>query len=648
MNKTGLDLMAEYVFLSKYSQRKENGILENWNETVDRIYGMHEVKLKELGLFNDLTKKALNKAKEFEYNKVILSSQRGRQFASSNKNSGILKHEAKIYNCSSTFIDRPKVFSEIMYLLLCGCGVGYSLHKEYIEKLPEVKEHTHTLPIVLFTIPDSIEGWADAIHYLMDGWFTGYQVNFNYSEIRPEGSLIDGKFVAPGAKPLHDAIVKINEIMQGAIGRKLQSIEIHDICCYIASSVVSGGVRRSAMIAMFDRDDELMLKCKTGNWWEENPQRAFANNSILTLQDENISYEEIKKTLSVVRQFGEPGFINVPSYDYVVNPCGEVVMKPTIDIRKNGKLVCETGFAFCNLVEINNKAIGDKEIFYEACESASFIATVQSLYIDFKYLGRASELIAERDRAIGVSITGFYENNNLNKYVLEIGARLVRSKNGMWANLFGISRSACCTTVKPSGNASCILGLTCSGIHPAHDHKYLRRIRIKTYSPEYVALKDTPMVKYLRGDEAVITFPIESGGSVKTKDEVFAVEHLKDIAMVKHFWINKGSVVKHMSNNVSSTVEVKENEWDEVAAVYYMNRHLFTGVTFLPSFGDAVYDNAPFQRLSDEKLRKEYEDIEKYIKENDVDFNSIMSNRDNLYSGDMAAQGCAGGACELK
>ena len=211
---------------------------------------------------------------------------------------------------------------------------------------------------------------------------------------------------------------------------QLQSIEIHDICCHIASSVVSGGVRRSAMIAMFDRDDELMLKCKTGNWWEENPQRAFANNSVLASQDENISYEEIKKTLSVVRQFGEPGFINVPSYDYVVNPCGEIVMKPTIDIRENGKLVRETGFAFCNLVEINNKAIENKEMFYEACESASFIATVQSLYIDFKYLGRASKLIAKRDRAIGVSITGFYENNNLNKDVLEVGAKLVTIKNG--------------------------------------------------------------------------------------------------------------------------------------------------------------------------------------------------------------------------
>lgn len=819
MNKSGLDLMAEYVFLSKYSQRKADGILENWNETVDRIYGMHEVKLKELGLFNDATARALNKAKEFEYNKVILSSQRGRQFASSNKNSGILKHEAKIYNCSSTFIDRPEAFSEIMYLLLCGCGVGYSLHKEYIEKLPEVK--TKGLSSVTFVIPDSIEGWADSIRKLMDGWFRGYDVKLDYSEIRPEGSLIDGKFIAPGAKPLHDSIIKINEIMQGAIGRKLQSIEIHDICCYIASAVVSGGVRRSAMIAMFDKGDELMLKCKTGNWWEENPQRAFANNSVLALQNENISYEEIKKMLSVVRQFGEPGFINVPSYDYVVNPCftgdtivavangengvsikelaerkewvpmyykkhtgsvgitegfafctgkkrvielrlsdgsvihctpnhrimmkngnyvnaensvgkilskfytsnavkyvlgeknykhkienrkqikinpcnkykhlvqdvkvvsiseigfeyvydicvradehnfaiitktcdndyqncsgvfvhncGEIVMKPSID--------GQSGFAFCNLVEINNKAIKNEEMFYEACKSASFIATVQSLYIDFKYLGRASKLIAKRDRAIGVSITGFYENNILNKCVLETGAKLVTVENGMWATLFGINRSKYCTTVKPSGNASCILGLTCSGIHPAHDHKYLRRIRIKTYSPEYVVLKDTPMVKYLRGDEAVITFPIESGGFVKTKDEVFAVEHLKDIAMVKHFWINKGSCVEHMSNNVSSTVEVKENEWNEVAAVYYMNRHLFTGVTFLPNFGDMVYDNAPFQRLSDEKLCKEYEDIEKYIKENDVDFNTIMSNRDNLYSGDMAAQGCAGGSCELK
>lgn len=647
--KDGLDLMAEYVFLSKYSQKKPDGVLENWNETVNRIYVMHEYKLKTMGLLNATSKDALEVAKAFEKQKVILSSQRGRQFASVNPESGILKHEAKLYNCCSTFIDRVGVFGELMYLLLCGCGVGYSLHKEYINKLPDVMEHKY--PTVTYDIEDSIEGWAEAINKTMCGWFSGYKVRLNYNEIRPEGALIDGKFIAPGPKPLHDAIFKINNIMNGAIGRKLTSIEIHDICCHIASAVVSGGVRRSAMIAMFDKDDELMLRAKIGNWWEENPQRAFANNSILTVKDEHVSYDEVKKTLSVVRQFGEPGFVNVPSYDYVVNPCGEIVMKPTITFssgRNDGKRITESGFAFCNLVEINNKAIQNEEMFYSACKSAAFIATVQSLYIDFKYLGRASKLIAQRDRAIGVSITGFYENDGLNSRILEQGAKLVVKENGVWATRFGINKSKYCTTVKPSGNASCILGLTCSGIHPAHDHKYLRRIRIKTYSPEYIALKDTPMVKYLRGDEACITFPIENSSMARTKNEIFAVEHLKDIAMVKHFWINKGSIVEGISNNVSSTVEVKEDEWDEVAAVYYINRHLFTGVTFLPSYGDQVYDNAPFQRLSNDALIEEYQRIKEYIETHDVDFNTIMSNRDNLYSGDMVAQGCAGGACELK
>lgn len=646
MNNTGLDLIAEYVFLSKYSQKKEDGKLETWNETVDRIYAMHEKKLRELNLFNDKTKKTLNEAKKLEYDRIILSSQRGRQFASVNPNSGILKHEAKLYNCCSTYIDRIQVFGELMYLLLCGCGVGYSLHKEYIQKLPTVMEHKY--PDAVYIIPDSIEGWATAVDRFMCGWFGGYRVKLDYSLIRPEGALIDGKFIAPGPKPLHDAFVKIDGIMTNAIGRQLTSIEIHDICCYIASAVVSGGVRRSAMIAMFDKDDELMLNCKTGNWWEQNPQRAFANNSVLTSREEKVDYNELKHTLSVIRQFGEPGFVNVPNYQYVVNPCGEIVMKPQITVEKNGKKVTETGFAFCNLVEINNKKITSSELFFTACRLASFVATIQSLYTNFKYLERASQLIANRDRAIGVSITGFYENNTLTPEMLANGAKLVAKTNSIWAAEFGINSSKYCTTVKPSGNASCILGLTCSGIHPAHDRKYLRRIRIKTYSPEYIALKDTPLVKPLRGDEACITFPIESGENVKTKDEVFAVQHLKDIAMVKHFWINKGSITKQVSNNVSATVEVKENEWDEVAAAYYVNHHLYTGVTFLPSYGDTVYDNAPFQRLSNPELQKEYDDIKDYLEHNEINFNEIMSKRDNIYSGDMTAQGCAGGACELK
>ena len=249
-----------------------------------------------------------------------------------------------------------------------------------------------------------------------------------------------------------------------------------------------------------------------------------------------------------------------------------------------------------------------------------------------------------------MSITGIYANPFLHGEVLKEGARIVAEENLKWANKFGINRSRTCTTIKPSGNASSILGLYCSGIHPAHASKYLRRVRIKTYSPEYIALKDTPMVKVLRGDEAVISFPIEvNSGHVVCKDSVTAVEHLKFIGMVKHYWINKGSLDKKaISNNISATVEVRDDEWDEVAAVLFTNDYLFTGVSLLPKLGDQIYDNAPFQRLTSEETKKEFAAIKKYIESHDIDFNEIMSNRDNFFSGDMAAMGCSGGACELR
>jgi len=640
MKKDGIDLLADYVFLSKYSQRNSDGRLEHWHETIERIYAMHEVKLNKLGLWNIGVQEMIHKAMAMENDKKILSSQRGRQFASPVETSGILKHEAKLYNCCSTYIDRIEVFSEIMYLLLCGCGVGYSLHKEFIDKLPVVKKKTDEW--VYYKVEDSIEGWADSIKWLMENMFDGRDTRMDFTAIRPEGALIDGKFVSPGPEPLIKAHKNIRKVMLGAQGRKLTSIEVHDIICFIADSVVSGGVRRSAMIALFDKDDDLMLRAKTGSWWTENPQRAMANNSILTSVKDRLSYKEMKEKLQVIRQFGEPGVVNVADYSYTVNPCGEIVMKPSID----GK----SGFAFCNLVEINAEKVKTEKEFYEACKVASFVATLQSLYTDFKYLSAASREIAERDRAIGVSITGIYANPILQGEVLKAGAKIVAETNAKWAEAFGINRSRTCTTIKPSGNASSILGLYCSGIHPAHATKYLRRVRIKTYSPEFIALKDTPMVKVLRGDEAVISFPIEvKSGWIVCKDSVSAVEHLKFIGMVKHYWINKGSIEKKaISNNISATVEVRDDEWDEVAAVLFTNDYLFTGVSLLPKLGDQIYDNAPFQRLSSKEVKKEFNDIKQYLEANEVDFNVIMSNRDNIYSGDMVAVGCSGGSCELK
>ena len=641
MKNNGLDLLADYVFHSKYSQRKENGKLETWNETVDRIYDMHTMKLKQMGLWDDEVASFVRKARTMEYDKKILSSQRGRQFASVNSNSGILKHEAKLYNCCSTLIDRVEVFSEIIYLLLCGCGVGYSLHKGHVDKLPSVPFQTGR-EANLEVVEDSIEGWADAVKHYMGNLFSGIKPNVSLENIRPEGTLIDGKFTAPGPEPLRKALNKVMEIILQAQGRRLTTLEIHDMICFIAESVVSGGVRRSAMIALFDKEDELMLKAKTGNWWVENPQRAMANNSILTTYDTALTYKELNEKLSVIRQFGEPGFVNVKDFFFTVNPCGEIVMLPRIDIR--------TGFAFCNLVEINAERVSSKEEFYELCEIASFVATVQALYTNFKYLSRASRDIAERDRAVGVSITGMLANHILVNGVLQRGAKTVAVTNHKFALSFGINPSRTCTTIKPSGNASSILGLYCSGIHPAHAHKYLRRVRIKTYSPEFNALKDTPLVKVLRGDEAVISFPIISEDpELVTKDDMSAVEHLKYIAMVKHYWINKGGIKpKALPNNVSATVEVCNDEWGEVAAVLFTNDHLFTGVSLLPSFGDQVYDNAPFQRLSSKEVQEEFDNIFEYLQENEVDFNEIMSRRENLFSGDMAAIGCSGGACELK
>lgn len=647
---SGINLLAEYVFLSKYSQKKPDGLLESWDETVDRIYNMHKIKL-EKDIFiekhyenrlDDMLQRAIN----LEKSKVMLSSQRGRQFASTSETSGILKHESKIYNCCSTYIDRLDVFSETMYLLLSGCGVGYSLHKKYIDRLPVVAIKSNKELDITFVVEDSIEGWADSIEALVAIMYESHsnlpEFYFNYSNIRPKGALIDGKFSAPGHEPLEKAHKNIINVFMGAQGRKLNSLELHDIMCYIAESVVSGGVRRSAMIALFDKDDELMLRAKTGTWWNDNPQRAMANNSILCELKDSLNYNELKGRLQVVRQFGEPGFVNVPDYKYTVNPCAEIVMDPSF-----GR---ETGFAFCNLVEINAEKVANEREFYEACRVASFVATVQSLYTNFKYLSIASIKIAERDRAIGVSITGIYANPILKDEVLRKGARIVYETNAMWADIFKINRSRTCTTIKPSGNASSILGLYCSGIHPAHDHTYLRRVRIKTYSPEFKALKDTPLVKVLRGDEAVISFPIESkNDQLVTKDEVSAIDHLKFIAMVKHYWINKGcEVPKSVSNNISATIEVKDDEWDEVASALFINDHLFTGVSLLPKLGDQIYDNAPFQRLSSPEVIAEFNAIKEYLDNNTIDFLSIMSQKEDINAGDLAAIGCAGGACELR
>lgn len=653
-NKRGIDLMAEYVFLSKYSQVKENGELESWEEANKRIYDMHRMKLYAHGVLSKYVETILELGLKMENNKVILSSQRARQFASTSPNSGILKHEAKMYNCTSTYVDRLEVFSEIMYLLLCGAGVGYSLSKQYIDKLPVVKQNSGRS--FHFQIPDSIEGWADSIDVLVRNLYQGKYVFFDYLKIRPKGALIDGKFLAPGHEKLKRTHENIMSIFSKARGRKLSSLELHDIICSIASAVVSGGVRRSAMIALFDKDDVEMRDCKKDTSWylnEETKDRAYANNSVLMTSDDPLTLDEIKEYLETVRNFGEPGFIKVKDKAYTVNPCGEIVMLPTIDSA--------TGFAFCNLVEINAQKIKSENEFYDACVVASCIATIQSIYTDFKYLSLETKKIAQRDRAVGVSITGFLGANKiLTNEVLRNGAEIVVKANKDMAKELDIHSSRACTTIKPSGNASVILGLYYSGIHPAHASKYIRRVTITKHDPEYIALKDTPLIRDISDDSAQISFPIDmtkDDVEVITKDDMSATEHLDLIFRVKENWIDRGTfknnrIAKYFgdnphSNNVSATVEVSDNEWDDVANKIYDNYDLFTGVSLLPKIGDKVYPTAPFVRV-DEDTQEEYDAICEYIDNNDIDFASILKNRLKVESGTLTAMACSGGACEIK
>lgn len=639
MQKNGLDLMADYVFYSRYSQKKENGELESWEDVNKRIYQTHRLKLDSLGLLTEDIDKKLRHAEYLENEKRFLSSQRGRQFAFPDWQAGILSHEARSYNCCATYMDRLDSFSEAMYLLLCGCGVGYSLHKEYISKLPIVKSKTGNKKD--YEIADSIEGWADSIKELIYALYNGDEISFDYSLIRKKGSLINGKFKAPGFQPLKKTHQDIRRIFSDIENRQLRSIEIHDIMCYIAEAVISAGVRRASLISLFDKDDKEMLTAKTGDWWKENPQRAMANNSILSTYDDSFTYKELKGTMDVVRMFGEPASVNVPSYLYVVNPCGEILLKPIMD-----KKSC---WAFCNLTEINAEKITTEKEFLEACEYASFVATIQSIYTNFKYLKKESSLLAEKDRNIGVSITGCLSNRLLDKDILLKGAKLVTQVNKETAELLGINQSRTCTTIKPAGSSSSILGTAYSGIHPAHADKYLRRIRIKKYSNEYANLKGTPLVRDLDGDNAIISFPISLDKDKGTfKDSLSAVEHLDYIKMVKHFWVNKGSEKKTVNHNVSATVEVCDDEWNEVAAILYTNKYLLTGVSLLPKAGDQIYQLAPFTRIYDGDIQDEYDKIVEYLSENEIDFNKIMSSKELNDVSDYSAIGCSGGACEIR
>jgi ribonucleoside-diphosphate reductase alpha chain len=597
-----IESLKNYVFTSKYSRYiPEKMRRETFEEAVERVMDMHRQYFSAKGLdIEDLLKVCEEAMKK----RMVLGSQRAMQFGGE----PILRKHARIYNCTTSYCDRTRFFQEALWLLLCGCGVGFSVQSHHVKKLPDIKRPMGAN--ATFMVPDTIEGWSDALGVLLSSYFVSEQpfpeyagkiVHFDYSQIRAKGRPIgSGMGRAPGPEPLHRSIELIRTLIDKRIEEghtRLRSVDAYDILMHASDAVLSGGVRRSATICLFSPDDDLMATAKTGNWFTENPQRARSNNSAILLRD-NTSHHQFAKLMKSVKEFGEPGFVWTDSLEMTFNPCGEIGLYPQIDNV--------SGFAFCNLCEINMGIVDTAEKFRAACHAAAILGTLQADYTDFPYLGDVSTRIAKREALLGISMTGMMEHP-----AIAFDAKLQREMaqhildvNAMVAKRIGINPCARATCVKPAGTTSSILG-TSSGIHPHHAKRYFRRAQanedellvdfFKGQNPKAVEKS----VWNPNGTDVVLTFCVTASPDALTKRDVNAVDLLNKVKLTKENWIDAGKrpelcAQPWLSHNVSNTISVKDDEWDHVESFIYDNRHAFAGISLLPEGGDLDYPQAPF------------------------------------------------------
>jgi len=610
-------ILSDITVYMKYAKfRPELNRRETWKELVDRNKEMHIKKFPKL-------KNEIKEAYKFVYDKKVLPSMRSMQFAGK----PVDINNARIFNCSYLPIDDIAAFSEIMFLLLSGCGVGYSVQTHHIEELPEVRK---PLKSKRYLVGDSIEGWADTVKVLIKAYLKGGPLPlFDFRDIRPKGAqliTVGGK--APGPEPLKIALVHVQSVLDGKKdGEKLTSLECHDIICHLADAVLSGGIRRAALIALFNLNDDDMLTCKFGNWWENNPQRGRANNTAVLIRSkiEKEVFLELWKKIELSNS-GEPGFIFSNDKDAGTNPCAEINLRPN---------------QFCNLCEVNALTIESQEDLNDRVKAASFIGTLQASYTDFHYLRDVWKKTTEKEALLGIGMTGIASGEIL-KYNLKEAAKIAIEENARVADIIGINKSARVTCVKPSGTTSLVLG-TSSGIHAWHDDFYLRRIRVGKNEALYTHLL-IHHSELLEDDffkpniQAIVTIPQRApqGSIVRPKET--AIELLERIKKFNKEWIKPGHRKGNNMHNVSATVNIKQDEWPTVGEWLWDNKEYFTALSFLPE-DLGTYTQAPYESCTKEQFEEKVKHLHV------LDLSKIIEFSDETNLQDQAA--CTSGACEV-
>ena len=612
------EILSDVTVYMKYARfLADKQRRETWEELVTRNKEMHIKKYPHL-------KDEIEETYKFVYDKKILPSMRSLQFGGK----PIEISPNRIYNCAYLPIDDWRAFGEVMFLLLGGTGVGYSVQKHHVDSLPEIRK-PNAAKNRRYLIGDSIEGWADAVKMLMKSYFEGGStLQFDFSDIRQKGAMLvtsGGK--APGPQPLKECLIKVQGILDTKQdNEKLSPIEVHDIVCHIADAVLAGGIRRAALISLFSADDEDMIACKSGAWWELNPQRGRANNSAVLLRNK-VTKEFFLNLWKKIEASGagEPGIYLSNDKDWGTNPCCEIALRP---------------FQFCNLCEVNVSDIQSQDDLNARVKAAAFIGTLQAGYTDFHYLRDVWKRTTEKEALIGVSMTGIGSGTVLG-YNMKEAAEVVKKENERVSELIGINKSARTTTVKPAGTTSLTLG-TSSGIHAWHNDYYIRRIRVGKNEAiyTYLLINHPELVEdeYFRPhDTAVISIPQKApeGSILRTESPFQLLERIKKVHLE---WIKNGHRSGNNTHNVSATVSLKAEEWEMAGEWMWENRNHYNGLSVLP-YSDHTYKQAPFEDCTKEK----YEEMMKSL--HNVDLSKVVELDDNTDLKDQAA--CAGGACEI-